>query len=71
MRSLVRSVVVGCAAAGLALAGSVSAHAGDSDEINDTRVGINKEVKASGWGSGNESLFPGEGNQVFGNLVQD
>ncbi|GGY88828.1 hypothetical protein GCM10010365_03630 [Streptomyces poonensis] len=72
MRSLVRSVLVGCAAAGLALAGSASAHAGDGgDGDYVTHVGINKEAWGSGWGSGNDSNFDGKGNAVFGSLVQD
>ncbi|GAA2244292.1 hypothetical protein GCM10010145_08880 [Streptomyces ruber] len=74
MRSLMRSVLVGCATAGLALAGSASAHAGGGgDEGNhDTRVGINKEVHDSGWGSGNGNgvLTPG-GGVIFGSFVQD
>ncbi|WP_320777060.1 hypothetical protein [Streptomyces sp. CRN 30] len=70
MRSLVRSVLVGCAVTGLALAGSASAQAGDEGG-NDTRVGVNKEVSDSGWGSGNDSVIPAAGSQIFGSLVQD
>lgn len=66
MRSLVRSVLVGCAVAGLALSGTASAVAGGDEGDNDTRIGISKDTS----GSGNDSVIPGSA-AVFGALIQD